>query len=108
MRSRSTQTALPGDKSYRNQLAAGAILEPLFKTQPDHPGIAHYLIHSYDVPALAPRALDAATRYATIAPSAPHALHMPSHTFTRVGHWQDSIDTNLASAKAAQREKSVV
>ena len=102
-----TQTALPRDKTYKNQLAAGAILEPLFKAQPDHPGIAHYLIHSYDVPALAPRALDAATRYATIAPSAPHALHMPSHTFTRVGHWQDSIDTNLASAKAAQRDKSV-
>ena len=107
MRSRSRRRRSPRDKSYRNQLAAGAILEPLFKAQPDHPGIAHYLIHSYDVPALAPRALDAATRYATIAPSAPHALHMPSHTFTRVGHWQDSIDTNLASAKAAQRDKSV-
>ncbi len=101
------QTALPADKTYRNQLAAGAILEPQFRTQPDHPGIAHYLIHSYDVPALAPKALDAATRYATIAPSAPHALHMPSHTFTRVGHWQDSIDTNVASAAAARRDKSV-
>jgi len=101
------QTALPSDKTYRNQLAAGAILEPLFKNRPDHPGLAHYLIHSYDVPSLAPRALDAATRYARIAPSAPHALHMPSHTFTRVGHWQDSIDTNLASAEAAHREKSI-
>ena len=102
-----TQTALPSDKTYRNQLAAGAILEPLFKDRPDHPGLAHYLIHSYDVPSLAPKALDAATRYAKIAPSAPHALHMPSHTFTRVGHWQDSIDTNLASAEAAHRDKSV-
>ena len=102
-----TQTALPSDKSYRNQLAAGAILEPLFKAQPDHPGIAHYLIHSYDVPALAPKALDAATRYAKIAPSAPHALHMPSHTFTRVGYWQESIDTNRASAEAARRDKAV-
>ena len=102
-----TQTALPSDKTYKNQLAAGAILEPLFKAQPDHPGLAHYLIHSYDVPALAPKALDAATRYAKIAPSAPHALHMPSHTFTRVGYWQDSIDTNLASAEAARRDKAV-
>jgi hypothetical protein len=102
-----TQTALPSDKTYKNQLAAGAILEPLFKAQPDHPGLAHYLIHSYDVPALAPRALDAATRYAKIAPSAPHALHMPSHTFTRVGYWQESIDTNRASAEAARRDKAV-
>jgi len=102
-----TQTAPPSDKAYGNQLAAGAILEPLFQKQPDHPGIAHYLIHSYDVPPLAPKALDAATRYAKIAPSAPHALHMPSHTFTRVGHWQDSIDTNLASAEAAHRDKSI-
>ncbi len=102
-----SQNALPSDKTYRNQLAAGALLEPLFRSQPDHPGIAHYLIHVYDVPALAPKALKAATRYAKIAPSAPHALHMPSHTFTRVGHWQDSIDTNLASADAAHRDKSV-
>ncbi len=102
-----TQTAPPTDKSYRNLLAAGAILEPLFEAQPDHPGIAHYIIHCYDVPALAPKALGAATRYAAIAPSAPHALHMPSHTFTRVGHWEDSIATNIASADAARRDKAI-
>ncbi len=101
-----TQTAPPADKTYKDQLAAGAILEPLFREQPDHPGLAHYIIHAYDVPALAPKALDAAQRYAKIAPSAPHALHMPSHTFTRVGHWQDSIETNLASATAARDQKS--
>lgn len=98
-----TASALPTDKTYVNQLKAGAILEKLYAGQPDHPGITHYIIHSYDVPALADHALDAARRYATIAPSAPHALHMPSHTFTRVGAWQDSIDTNIASAAAARR-----
>ena len=81
------------DKTYASRLQAVGILEPLFATHPDHPGLAHYIIHSYDVPALAARALDAAKRYAEIAPSAPHALHMPSHTFTRVGLWQESIDT---------------
>jgi len=98
------QTALPTDKTYANQLQAAAILEKEFATQPDHPGLTHYIIHSYDVPALAPRALDAARRYAKIAPAAPHALHMPSHTFTRVGAWQESIDTNLASAAAARKD----
>ena len=68
------------------------MLEKLWVAQPDHPGLPHYIIHSYDVPALAPRAVDAARRYAAIAPDAPHALHMPSHTFTRLGYWQDSID----------------
>ena len=102
-----SQTALPGDKTYKNQLAAGAILEPLFAKYPAHPGIAHYIIHAYDVPALAPKALDAAKRYARIAPSAPHALHMPSHTFTRVGEWQASVDTNIASAKAAHRDRTI-
>jgi hypothetical protein len=92
------------DKTYAGRLQAVAILEPLFKQQPTHPGLAHYIIHSYDVPALAPRALDAARRYAEIAPSAPHALHMPSHTFTRVGMWQESIDTNIASAAAAREQ----
>jgi tetratricopeptide (TPR) repeat protein len=100
------QTALPTDKTYANQLKAAAILETLFKEQPDHPGLAHYMIHSYDVPALAPRALDAARRYARIAPSAPHALHMPSHTFTRLGLWEESIETNLASAEAARRDNA--
>ena len=96
-------SALPTDKTYANQLKAGQILEKLHPRLPNHPGISHYIIHSYDVPALAGHALDAARRYATIAPSAPHALHMPSHTFTRVGAWQDSIDTNIASAEAAKR-----
>ncbi|HYN06747.1 MAG TPA: hypothetical protein VES67_05090 [Vicinamibacterales bacterium] len=98
-----TASALPTDKTYVNQLKAGAILEKLYAKQPDHPGISHYIIHSYDVPALADQAIDAARRYAKIAPSAPHALHMPSHTFTRVGAWQDSIDSNIASAEAARR-----
>ena len=104
MRWRSTQTALPTDKTYANQLKADAILEREFALQPEHPGLAHYIIHSFDVPALAPEALDAARRYAKIAPEAPHALHMPSHTFTRVGSWQESIDTNLASAAAARKD----
>jgi hypothetical protein len=94
-----------GDKSYASRRQAVAILEPLYAKHPDHPGIAHYIIHSYDVPALAARALDAAKRYADIAPSAPHALHMPSHTFTRVGLWQESIDTNIESAKTARQLK---
>ncbi len=102
-----SQTALLSDKTYQNQKAAGAILEPLFRKYPEHPGIAHYIIHAYDFPPLAPNALDAAKRYSTIAPSAPHALHMPSHTFTRVGYWQESIDTNIASAKAAARDHTV-
>lgn len=98
------QAVPPTDKSYADLLKAGAILEKLFAAHPAHPGLAHYIIHSYDVPALAPRALDAARRYARIAPSAPHALHMPSHTFTRMGYWQESIDTNIASAAAARRD----
>ncbi len=100
------QTALPTDKTYANQLKAASILEQEFKRQPEHPGLAHYIIHSFDVAALAPRALDAARRYAKIAPDAPHALHMPSHTFTRVGSWQESIDTNLASAAAARKDNA--
>src|SRR5205807_4500685 len=94
----------PTDKTYASRLKAGAILEKLYAAQPEHPGLAHYIIHSYDVPPLAARALDAANRYARIAPDAPHALHMPAHTFTRVGHWQASIDTNIASASAAKRD----
>jgi len=101
------QTALPSDKTYANQLKAADILEQEFKRQPEHPGLAHYIIHSFDVPPLAPRALDAARRYAKIAPDAPHALHMPSHTFTRVGFWQESIDANLASAAAAHKDNAV-
>ncbi len=98
------QTAPLTDKTYANRLKAAGILEQEFARQPDHPGIAHYLIHSYDTPELAPRALEAARRYAKIAPDAPHALHMPSHTFTRLGYWQESIDTNLASAAAARKD----
>jgi hypothetical protein len=98
-----TQNALPTDKTYANQLKATAILEPLFREHPDHPGLAHYIIHAYDQPALAARALNAARSYAKIAPDAPHALHMPSHTFTRVGAWSDSISTNIASAEAAEK-----
>lgn len=94
----------PADKSYAARLKAGAILEKLFEQEPNHPGLAHYIIHTYDVPALAPRALTAAQRYSEIAPDAPHALHMPSHTFTRVGYWQESIDSNRAAAAAARRE----
>jgi hypothetical protein len=95
-------TVLPGDKSLTNQKKAAAILEPIFAEQPDHPGVAHYLIHSYDEPALAEAGLPAARRYAEIAPSVPHALHMPSHIFTRLGYWQESIDTNRRSAEAGQ------
>ncbi|HSB42481.1 MAG TPA: hypothetical protein VLK28_11660 [Methylomirabilota bacterium] len=91
----------PNDKTYANQLKAAAILEQVFAEQPNHPGVAHYLIHSYDFPPIAAKGLPAAQRYASIAPSAPHALHMPSHIFTRVGNWQESIETNRASAKAA-------
>jgi hypothetical protein len=99
-------TAPPTDKTYVNQKKAGAILEPLFVEQPEHPGIAHYIIHAYDYPPLAPRALDAARRYAEIAPDSPHALHMPSHIFTRLGLWQESIDSNLVSAASAQKNNA--
>ena len=100
------QTALPTDRTYANQLKAAAILERELPAQPDHPGIAHYIIHSYDAPSLAPRALDAARRYARLAPDAAHALHMPSHTFTRLGYWDESIKTNLASAAAARKDNA--
>ena len=86
----------PNDKRYTNQLRAAEVLEKLYIDLPDHPGVAHYLIHSYDFPPLAERGLKAALRYRTVAPSAPHALHMPSHTFTRLGHWQDSVTSNQA------------
>ena len=94
----------PADKTYAGRLKAGAILEKLFEEEPTHPGLAHYIIHTYDVPALAGRALVAARRYAEIAPDAPHALHMPSHTFTRTGYWQESIDTNIAAAQPRRAE----
>lgn len=94
------------DKSYANQLKAGAILESLWARQPDHPGLAHYIIHTYDYPALADKAREAARRYAGIAPSAAHALHMPSHTFTRVGMWEESVSTNERSRQAAMASGS--
>jgi len=94
----------PTDKTYAGRLKAGAILERLFEEEPSHPGLAHYIIHTYDVPELAGRALVAARRYSEIAPDAPHALHMPSHTFTRTGNWQESIDSNIAAAAAARRQ----
>ena len=100
-------TQSPADKSYANLLKAATLLDPLFAKMPDHPGLAHYIIHAYDVPPLAPRALAAARAYAKIAPDAPHALHMPSHTFTRMGYWDESIETNTASAAAARRAKSL-
>ena len=99
-------TAPPTDKTYVNQKRAGAILEPLFAEEPEHPGIAHYIIHAYDYPPLAQRALDAARRYAKIAPDSPHALHMPSHIFTRLGLWQESIDSNLASVASAKKNNA--
>jgi hypothetical protein len=91
------------DTTFANRKAAAAILEKLFATEPDHPGVAHYLIHSYDKPQLAQLGLPAARRYAQIAPAAPHALHMPSHIFARVGLWQDDINSNLASIAATRK-----
>lgn len=93
----------PHDAIFANRRQAIAVLNKLFASQPDHPGAAHYLIHSADVPRLAPEGLDAARRYARIAPSSAHALHMPSHIFTRLGLWQESVDSNLASAAAAEK-----
>ncbi|MBA8886677.1 tetratricopeptide (TPR) repeat protein [Dokdonella fugitiva] len=94
-------TAPPTDRTHANQKRAADILEPLYRRYPQHPGLAHYLIHAYDSAELAPRGLDAARAYAKIAPSAPHALHMPSHVFTRLGDWNDSVASNLAARKAA-------
>ncbi len=93
-------THSPNDQTYARPLQAGKILEAVFAAQPDHPGAAHFLIHAYDYPAIARHGLAAARKYAAIASDAPHALHMPSHIFTRLGYWQESIDTNLRSAKS--------
>ena len=95
-------TQSQADQTYAAYTRAVAILEPQFKKHPDHPGVAHYLIHSYDAPPIAQKGLVAARRYASIAPDAPHALHMPSHIFTRVGSWEESIATNARSATAAR------
>jgi Tfp pilus assembly protein PilF len=98
-------SASPMDKTYAQQKKGAAILEPIWKRQPQHPGIAHYLIHLYDYPSLAKDGIPAALLYAKIAPAAPHAQHMPSHIFTRVGYWKESIQSNSVSAAAAAKEK---
>ena len=100
-------SANPNDKTYAQQTKGAALLEPISKRLPRHPGVTHYLIHLYDYPETANKGLDAANRYAKVAPAAPHAQHMPSHIFTRVGYWKQSIDSNIASVKAAKAEKSV-
>lgn len=92
------------DQSYKSYLAAAELLEKLVAKYPDHPGATHYLIHSYDAPPIASKGLNAARRYADIAPAAPHALHMPSHIFTRVGSWEESAATNARSATTAKKE----
>jgi Tfp pilus assembly protein PilF len=97
--------ASPSDKTYANQLKAAAILERIWKKQPQHPGVAHYLIHTYDYPSIAAKGLEAAQRYADIAEAAPHAQHMPSHIFTRVGRWTESIASNRKAAELAKAGK---
>ena len=99
--------APPTDRTHANQKHAVDILEPLYRRYPQHPGLAHYLIHANDSAELAPRGLAAAREYAKIAPSAPHALHMPSHIFTRLGYWDDSIASNLAARAAAHAQGDV-
>src|SRR5215469_1233097 len=95
-------TAPKTDKTFSNQRKCGQILEPIFDKQPNHPGVAHYIIHCYDNPVLAEKGLGAARKYATIAPASAHANHMPSHIFTRVGSWEESIQSNLRSAQLAK------
>jgi hypothetical protein len=99
--------APPTDKTLARQRHAAELLETEWARQPHHPGVAHYLIHTYDVPALAARGVPAAEKYAAIAADAPHALHMPSHIFTRVGRWEDSIETNRRSAETARAREAV-
>lgn len=103
-------TAQPSDKSFANQRKAAAILEPLFSKSPNHPGVAHYLIHTYDYAELAQRGLPAARAYSTIAPAVPHALHMPSHIYSRIGLWKEMVESNRASylaAKEGLKEKTL-
>ena len=97
-----TAAADPADKQFRSQRKAGHLLEALYPNEPNHPGIIHYLIHTYDYPELAVLALPAARKYAAVAPSSAHALHMPSHIFTRLGLWEECISSNLASVASAQ------
>ena len=96
-------TQSQADQTYAAYLKAAAVLEKQFVKYPDHPGVAHYLIHSYDAAPIAPKGLPAARKYATLAPDAPHALHMPSHIFTRVGAWADSAATNRRGADVAKK-----
>src|SRR6202035_5367771 len=91
------------DTTFAHQKQAATILEKLFAEEPDHPGVAHYLIHSYDSPQMAQLGLPAARLYAKLAPAAPHALHMPSHIFARLGLWDEDIRSNLASKRAAEQ-----
>jgi tetratricopeptide (TPR) repeat protein len=98
------ETALHSDKTYAKQLKAGAILEKVAATLPDHPGVLHYLIHTYDYPSLAKRGLDAANRYAEVAPAAQHAQHMPSHTYSMLGLWTASVASNTKSRMIAQEQ----
>jgi tetratricopeptide (TPR) repeat protein len=100
--------APPTDLTFARQLHAAQLLDPLFRTQPDHPGLAHYTIHAYDAPPIAQQGLEAARRYAGIAPAAPHALHMPSHIFTRLGYWDESIEANRRSAAAEPDSNAAV
>lgn len=97
-------SASPADKTYANQLKGGALLEPILQRQPDHPGVVHYLIHLYDYPPIAEKGLDAARRYAKIAPAAAHAQHMPSHIFIRLGYWDEAIASNVESARVAKED----
>ena len=97
----------PTDKTYAKPLKAAEILEAEWQRQPEHPGVAHYLIHTYDLPPLAQKGLTAAQRYSALAPDAPHALHMPSHIFTRVGYWEQSVASNAQSAEIARKERAV-
>lgn len=92
----------PADKTYQNQIRAGEVLESLFRKNPNHPGLAHYLIHTYDYPVLAERALFVARKYTDIAPSSAHAQHMPSHIFITLGLWEESIASNLQSTESAR------
>jgi tetratricopeptide (TPR) repeat protein len=96
----------PDDTSLTHEHQALAILVPLFAAHPEHPGLAHYIIHTCDTPALAPDGLGAAREYAKIAPSSPHALHMPGHIFARLGMWQEDIDSNLASVAASEKAEA--
>src|SRR5438067_7998150 len=91
------------DSTFANRKKAGGVLEKLFEDEPNHPGVAHYLIHTYDKPQLAQQGLSAARKYARIAPASPHAVHMPSHIFARLGLWQDDIDSNLASVALTRK-----